>query len=195
MPILDINNVEIVYHSDFPNNNQIRNLEVGASRNCFGKKYYPSCYLTDLTEPSYPHFHGLENYDENNSHFLDYIGDFYDLNIDRDFDLTIFCNPYGFGFRGKEHSKKFLNKSGQVLRDGGEILILGNRANDWSKYENAEKWLSRLNNEQLLDYNLALSPLVVIDEDHVYRTSHVFRKMTVDDTTIVNEMYRIVKTN
>ena len=195
MPILDINDVEIVYHSDFPNNNQIRNLEIGASRNCFGKKYFPSCYLTDITEPSYPHFYGLPDYDENNSHFLDYIGDFYDLNIERDFDLTIFCNPYGFGFRGKEHSKKFLNKSGQVLRDGGEILILGNRANDWSKYENAEKWLSRLNAEKLLDYNLALSPLVEIDENHVYRTDHVFRKMTVDDTTIVNEMYKIVKTN
>lgn len=148
-----------------------------------------------MAEPSYPHFHGFAGYDENNSHFLDYVGDFYDLNIERDFDLTIFCNPYGFGFRGKEHSKKFLNKSGQILSDGGQILILGNRANDWSKYENAEKWLSRLNNEQLLDYNLALSPLIEIDENHDYRKKHVFRKMTVDDTTIVNEMYKIVKTN
>lgn len=195
MPILDINNTEIVYHSDFPNNNQIRNLEVGASRNCFGKKYYPSCYLTDLTEPSYPHFYGLVDYSENNSHFLDHIGDFYDLQLDRDFDLTIFCNPYGFGFRGKENSKKFLNKSGQVLSEGGQILILGNKANDWSKYENAEKWLNRLNEEQMLDYNLELSPLTEIDENHIYRTNHVFRKMTVDEPTIVHEMYRIVKIN
>lgn len=195
MAVLDINNTEIVAYSDFPNNDEIRNLEVGASRNCFGKKYYPSCYLTDLTEPSFPHFQSLTDYDENNAHFLDYVGDFYNLNFTRDFDLAIFCNPYGFGFRGKEESKRFLNKSGQVLRNGGEILILGNRANDWSKYENAEKWLSRLNDENILDYKLELSPLTLLDENHTYRTNHIFRKMTVDDTTIVHQMYKIVKQN
>lgn len=194
MAVLDINNTEIVAYSDFPNNDEIRNLEIGASRNCFGKKYYPSCYLTDLAEPSYPHFQTLPNYDENNSHFLDYIGDFYDLNLERDFDLAIFCNPYGFGFRGREESKRFLNKSGQVLRNGGEILILGNKANQWSKYENARKWLSRLNDDNILDYQLELSPLTVLDENHTY-ANHIFRKMTVDDTTIVHEMYKIVKQN
>lgn len=195
MAIFDINNREIVHHADFPNNDQIRNLEIGASRNCFGKKYYPSCYLTDLIEPNFPHFYGKVDYDENNCHFLDYIGDFYSLEMQRDFDRAIFCNPYGFGFQGKEYSKKFLNKSGQVLRVGGEILILGNSSNNWSKYENAKKWLSRLKLENTLDYNLQLSPLVKLDDSHDYRRNHTFRKMTVDDITIVNEMYKIFKVN
>jgi SAM-dependent methyltransferase len=195
MAVLDINNTEIVAYSDFPNNNEIRNLEIGASRNCFGKKYYPSCYSTDLAEPSFPHFQRVIDYNENNAHFLDHIGDFYNLQFTRDFDLAIFCNPYGFGFRGREESKRFLNKSAQVLRSGGEILILGNNANDWSKYSNAEKWLSRLNDENILDFKLELSPLTLLDENHTYRMNHVFRKMTVDDTTVVHQMYKIVKQN
>lgn len=193
MPIFDINHSEIIYHPDFPNNEEIRNLEVGASINCFGKKFYPACYLTDKEQPPFPHFIETPDYDETNSHFLDFVGDFYNLNINRDFDLAIFCNPYGFGFRGKENSKKFLNKSGQVLRNGGEILILGNSANAWSKYRNAEKWLSTLRSEGALDYNLQLLPLTKIDENHNYRNNHTFRKVVVTETTIVNEMYKIVK--
>lgn len=193
MPIFDINDSEIIYHPDFPDNERIRNLEVGASINCFGKKFYPACYLTDKDQPEYPHFYGTPDYDETNSHFLDFVGDFYSLELKRDFDLAIFCNPYGFGFRGKENSKKFLNKSGQVLRNGGEMLIIGNSANAWSKYRNAEKWLTMLQNEGMLNYNLQLQPLTRLDENHDYRNNHTFRKVVVTETTIVNEMYKIVK--
>lgn len=195
MPIFDVNNNEIIFHEDFPDNEGIRNLEVGASRNCFGKKYFPSCYLTDIQEPYYPHFYGKEDYDESNSHFLDFVGDFYSLELQRDFDRAIFCNPYGFGFKGREYSKKFLNKCGEVLRAGGEVLILGNSSNVWSKYFNAQKWLLKLSNEGVLEFDLQLSPLVQLDDNHEYRNNHVFRKMSMDEPTIINEMYTIVKNN
>jgi len=193
MPILDQTGTEIVHYTNFPDDDGVNNIEVGAGRNCFGKKYFNQCYLTDLSTPNYPHFSQNDNYDEINSHFLDEIVDFYNLTPVRTYNRIIFCNPVGFGFQGKENAKKILNKAGELLNLDGEILVVGNSTNGWAKYDSATKWLGRLVQDGLLDYNFQISALSPLTENHIYRTDHMFWKMTVDEPTIVNQMFTITK--
>lgn len=194
MPILDIYNSEITHHPNFPNDLDVVNIEVGASKNCFEKKYFPFCYLTDLLSiDDLPHFATIQDYDYDNCHFLDYVGNFFELNIERVFNTAIFCNPYGFGFQGKEHSKIFLNKAGEILSEEGELLIIGNATNGWSKYESAQKWLTKLTEENELNYSMQISDLTTLTDEHEYRSNHTFNRKTISVPAMPNQMFRIKK--
>jgi hypothetical protein len=194
MQILDINQSEIVPHQNFPNDVGVENIEIGASKNCFGKKYYPFCYLTDLsTIEGLPHFTEIVDYNFDNCHFLDYIGNFFELEIDRVFNNVIFCNPYGLGFRGQENSKLFLNKAGELLSTGGTMIVIGNSSNAWSNYDNANKWLSRLTEDGELDFTMQISNLETLDETHEYRVNHTFNRLTIGQPALPNQMFTISK--
>lgn len=194
MPIVDINNIEIVPHQNFPNDMDVENIEIGASKNYFGKKYYPFCYLTDkFPVEGLFHFTETAEYDETNCHFLDYVGDFFELQIDRTFNNIIICNPYGFGFQGKEYSKLFLNKAGNLLNDGGSMIVIGNSKNGWSKYESANKWLTKLTLEGELNYSMQISQLQILQDTHEFRVNHTFNKIAISEPTKPNEMFTIQK--
>jgi hypothetical protein len=191
---MDINGEAIVSHLDFPENGEVLNLEVGAGTNFFGKKFFPLCYLCDLSEPDFPHFDGIVDYENKNVHYLDYVGDFYELNIDRTFNKVIFCNPYLFGLQSEISAKKFLNKIGDLLAVGGEAMILGHHSNGWASYRNATRRLRKLKEDQALNYDFNLSNLTSIDNQHDYQRGLVFRRMINSDPTIVTECYNFIKT-
>lgn len=194
MPLVDINGHIIVSNLDFPNNHDVMNIEIGAGTSYFGKKYFPLCYLTDLSYPDVPHFESVDDYENSKVHYLDYSGDFFGMKIDRKFNRIIFCNPYKFGLQSEYSSRLFLNKIGDLLNDGGAAMIVGNHSNGWAKYRNANRMLGRLSESGDLNYQFELSDLMKIDENHDYRKNMVFRRMINNEPTEVDEFYYFVKT-
>jgi hypothetical protein len=194
MPILDIHQNEIVHYSNFPNDNA-DNIEFGAGKGCFGKKFLPSCYLTDITNNNLPHFKELAQYDENsNCHYLDHLYDFIKSDIiNRTFDRLIFCNPYGFGVGGYGEAKDFFTRAGRILNVGGEILMIGGITNRWVKYTNAVNYYNQLIGEENLLYEFQISPLTVLDDNHQYRLNHVFTLSDINVDIKPNQMYSITK--
>lgn len=195
MPIFDMHQNELVHHLDYPNNNQIKNIEFGASKSYFGKKEFPYCYLTSLEYPNLPHFKTLDNYDEEDCHYLDGTCDFLNDDLNgRTFDKLIFCNPFGYGFKGREYAKEFLNKAGSLLNENGEIFFIGSRANIWIKYHNVNRYFNHLKNNDELKYELELSELTELTSTHNYIVNYVYNLCDISKTTIPNEMFTIKKT-
>lgn len=194
MPILDMSQNEIIHHENFPNDDDVRHIEFGASKSCFGKIEFPYCYLTDREIPTIPHFTTFADYVNENCHYLDGLCDFFSDNLNgRTFDKLIFCNPYGYGFNGREYSKEFLNKAGSLLNDNGEIFFLGNSRNGWVKYKNVDKYLKFLTEEEALEHNLELSELTELTAVHRYVTEYEFTMCDIKKVTVPDQMFIIKK--
>lgn len=194
MPIFDIHENEIIHHLNYPNDVEISNIEFGVSKSHFGKKEFPLCYLTDKQYPNLPHFKSVDNYDDETCHYLDGTCDFLNDDLNgRTFDRLIFCNPFGYGFNGREYSKEFLNRAGTLLNDDGEIFFIGNRCNGWVKYDNVNKYLNYLIEKEELNYRLELSELTELTPAHNYVTNYVYNLCDISKETTPNQMFTIKK--
>jgi len=194
MAIIDINGSEIVWLRNFPNDENVENIEFGSGKSYFGKKYFPLCYLTDITNNQLEHFFGFTDYELQDCHYLDYTCDFNTVDLNgKTFSKVILCNPFFIGFRGREYTKEFLNKAGHILNDLGSIIVIGNSTNGWSKYRNAEKYLGHLTNGGELNYHFAISPLTTLDDRHEYRMTNTFTMTDIKYQTYPDEMFTITK--
>ena len=194
MAIIDINGSEIVWLKNFPNDVNVQNIEFGSSKSYFGKKYFPLCYLTDITDNDLQHFFGIPDYHLIDCHYLDYTCDFNTINLNgRTFNKVIVCNPYGIGFRGKEYAKEFVNRAASILSDDGSILVIGNSTNTWSQYRNAERYIRNLTDDGELEYRVVISELTTLDDQHIYRNSNTFTCSDIKSITRPNEMFTISK--
>ena len=193
MAVIDTKGSEIVWLKNFPNDDTVENIEFGAGTSYFGKKYFPLCYLTDVTNNNLKHFFGINDYDSTNCHYLDHICDFNKIDFQgRTFNKVIFCNPSDLGFRGREFSKEFLNKTANILSDNGSIIIIGNSTNPWSKYHNVKRYLERLTNDGELISQFIISDLIVLDDTHEYR-KNVFTHSDINTVAYPNELFTITK--
>jgi len=194
MPILDKDGREIVWLKNFPNDDNVDCIEIVAGKNCFGKKYFPLCYLLDRTHNNLPHFSSLEDYETEDCHFLDHITDFVTLDVNgKQFSNIIFCNPYEIGFIGKEFAKEFLNKTASMLCSNGVIHIIGHTSNVWSKYHNANKYTSKLIMENELICQFKLSAPTTLTQEHEYIRFNRFTRVNINKQTVPNEMFTITK--
>jgi hypothetical protein len=194
MPIQDIIGNEIVWLQNFPNDQNVENIEIGAGKSCFGKKYFPLCYLLDQTNNELPHFSGVADYHLNDCHYLDHIADFATLNVNgKQFSNIVFCNPYGIGFMGPEYAKVFLNKTASMLRYNGLIHIIGHTSNPWSNYRDASRRTLKLLNEGELINQFQLSGLTSLTADHTYIQDNYFTQTDINRQTVPNEMFTIQK--
>lgn len=194
MAIFDIFNNEILHFENFPND-EVHTIEFGAGKGCFGKKFLPTCYLTDIYQIDLPHFKTLDEYDENsNCHYLDHICDFLDSpSIERTFNKLVFCNPYEFGVGGYGETKQFLSRAGELLDIGGEILIVGNSTNRWSQYKKAKKYYDQLIQDENLDYRFEIADLITLNDNHPYRVNNVYTLSNINVQTFPNQLYTITK--
>jgi len=196
MPIYDINNTEIVHHNNFPLDEDVRHIEIGASINCFGKRFFPNCYLTDMIDIPLPHFSNSPEYSLGNCHFLDFRCNFFEIDFrNKFFDMVICCNPNGYGFRGLEFSKIFLNQAADILNTEGIIHVIGNSTNPWSKYDNASKYIEKLNESGDLTHALEISELSILDEAHIYRNNHSYTRNNYSEEAVPNQLFTIRKIN
>jgi len=192
MPILDSKGNEIVWLQNFPNDDGVDNLEIGAGKSCFGKKYFPLCYLVDQTSNELPHFSDLANYDEVDCHYLDHVEDFGSLNLgEKKFSNIIFCNPYGIGFMGSGFAKEFLNTTSSMLRQNGLIYIIGHAKNPWSNYRDATRRIIKLQESNELNANLEFSDLTKLTPEHHYLANNYFTLSDINKQTIPNELFTI----
>lgn len=193
MPINDVNGMPIVYYNNFPNDD-VRNIEIGAGRNYFGKREFPSCYVTDLKIPQLQHFTNFQDYENQDCHFLDAEFSYFETDINgRTFDNLIFCNPNEFGFLGIGCAKDFLNKAGEMLSENGLIHILGHKRNPWSKSDNIIRYLKKLTDEEQLSCNLEIVSVEDIGSDHRYLQEYRFTRCDIETTTEPNEKIIIKK--
>lgn len=194
MPITDHAGNEIVWLQNFPNDEQVENLEIGAGKSCFGKKYFPLCYLVDQTSNGLPHFYGVEDYEEKDCHYLDHVQDFGTLNLNgRQFSNIIFCNPYGIGFMGNEFAKEFLRVTAGILKDNGYIHIIGHAKNSWSNYRDAQRRTERLAQDGELVASFEFSELTSLTAEHEYIANNYFTQCDINRQTLPNELFTIKK--
>lgn len=184
----------IEYHNDFPYNNEVSNIEFGASINYFGKKFFNKCFLTDIEDKGLPHFTKIDNISYGNCHFLDSICDFNSFNpSNKKFDNIIFCNPYGVGFRGRENSRIFLNNAGKLLKENGKIHLITNHTNSWGKFQNAKNYLDKLKEDNLLNYNLVIENMITLDENHEFVTNQKYTFTDINQPTTPTQYFIIKK--
>lgn len=193
MPILDLYGDEILHHNDFPNNVEIKNIEFGAGKNFYGKKEFPKCYLTDLSYPDFLHFSQNENYNEDNSHFLDDICDFYEYNFERTFENIILCNPFGYGFKDLGDAKRFFDRAGELLIDNGEIHIVGSSINPWCSIDSFNEYM--LNEIEIYKslYNFQVESFEELSRECRINTTYRFYKRELKQITIPNQKLVIKK--
>jgi len=154
MPIKDVNGFPLVHYNNFPND-EVRNIEIGAGKNYFGKREFPSCYITDLKIPNLQHFTIYDDYENQECHYIDDEFNYFETDVNgRTFDNLIFCNPFKFGFIGIAHAKDFLNKAGELLNENGFIHIIGHKTNPWTKSKNIVKYFNKLKDSDELLYDL-----------------------------------------
>ena len=194
MPITDHAGNEIVWLQNFPNDNGVENIEIGAGKSCFGKKYFPLCYLLDQTTNKLPHFSGLVDYDQKDCHYLDHVQDFSSIDLGgKQFSNIIFCNPYGIGFMGNEYAKEFLNTTARMLRDDGLIHIIGHAKNSWSNYHDATRRSLKLAQDGELNATFEFSNLTQLTAEHDYLINNYFTQSDINRQTIPNELFTIKK--
>jgi len=194
MPINDVNGHPLVYYNNFPNDD-VRNIEIGAGKNYFGKREFPRCYITDLKTPSLEHFTNYDDYENQDCHYIDTEFDYFESNINgRTFDNIICCNPSEYGFLGLGYAKDFLNKAGELLNDDGSIFILGHKKNPWANARKIEKYLKQLKESEQLLYNLEIVDFEIIDEQHRYIQEYKFTRCDIETSTQPNEKIVIKKT-
>lgn len=178
MAVEDLNGELIKHHPDFPNDSSVENVEIGAGKTAFGKKFFPNCYLTERMESpvsNLTHFTKLDDYNEEdaNCHFIDHFSDLDGIvSNPKTFSHVICCNPYGYGFRSENSTVKILNAVGKILDIEGKLIILGNSSNPWADYKKARKNFSKVSSG--LNFNFELSEIEELSEEHIYRIGHKF---------------------
>jgi len=160
------------YRSSFPEPVNVINIEFGAGLGRFGKIEFPNCFLTDSHD--YNVLHVTEVSPGECCHHLDGILNYYNFNFEkRKFNRLVFCNPYEFGFRGKNETLKFLQRAEEILNVEGEIFILGNHNNPWTKrtslLKNIEIYNERFLKKWRVDTVLTDLQLSDINDRHVFR--------------------------
>lgn len=145
MAIKDIydNNLECL-KLQFPDDPSIKNIEFGAGKGYYGKKFLPSCFSTDIQNGNLLHFTEIDGSEgDQECHYLDNDNcDFFNYNFSRQFEKIIICNPFGFGLKNKFESIDFFNRAGDLLVNDGKLIILGNVRNPWANYENLQKYIN-----------------------------------------------------
>lgn len=197
MAVEDLNGELIKHHSDFPNDESVENIEIGAGKTAFGKKFFPNCYLTERSESpvsNLPHFTELEDYNEedHNCHFIDHFSDLEGLvSNPKMFLHVICCNPYGYGFRSEHYTIQTLNNVGKILEVGGELMVLGSHSNPWADYRKAKRNIEKAASR--LSFVFELSEVEELSDDHIYRIGHKFYMSNLNQITYPTIRYFIKK--
>lgn len=196
MPILDIHENEIEHHPDFPHSENVLNLEIGAGRNYFGKKYFPKCFLIEKPNSSctgYPHFVEVgRNYESYDCHYIDHFTDLNGLSNQKErFENIICCNPYSYGFNGIAFATEFFRLMNQILIPGGSFHILTASSNGWGSYRNANRFYEKLREDLRITFDI--SEKIVVDETHHFRLENVFRQSDLLKEAKPNEFYTFTK--
>lgn len=186
MPIFDINGNPLAHHTNFPNDD-VDNIEFGAGKNYFGKKEYPSCYLTDIEYPNIEHFMTDANYELGNYHYIDGLCDYYDYNFNRKFNTIILCNPYKFGYIGLAEGKRFFDRADQLLNPNGEIHIIGKSINKWCSSESLEFYLDNQIPEFKASADFRIESYLELNEQDEINTTYDFYQVGLQRTTLPNE--------
>lgn len=187
MSILDKNGNPIEYYANFPNDQEILNIEFGAGKNNFGKREYPSCYLTDKYFPQVPSYFNEYDSEEIDYHFLDHTCDFYESHFERNFDNIILCNPYDYGFKKLGDAKKFFNRAGTLLNANGRLHIIGSSFNPWCNKESLDKFIKNEIEQYFSTYKFELESYEDLDTDHVINQKYDFYSTGLNQKTTPNE--------
>lgn len=196
MAFLDIHNNEIAHHPSFPNDEEVINLEIGAGRNFFGKKFFPNCYLTEDNHSdvkNLKHFKELDDYNEESKcHFIDSFRDLYSLKgLGKTFNRIICCNPFEYGFANVLKTINTLNTLGELLTVGGHILIMGNNYNKWSKRDKFDKYYIEGIND--INYRFEVSDYTVLDDNHRFVVDHTYYRTCMEEPVRPTYVYSIKK--
>ena len=166
------------YRESFLTESNVFNIEFGAGKGYFGKKEFELCYLTDKEIGSVEHRNNLALPVLGDCHFLDKIGvDFFSYDFKGfKFNTLIFCNPFGYGFRGKNEATRFLNRAENLLTKNGELFIVGQGSNNWVVMNKVQKWVDLYNAEN----ESSTWQFSQIEEDKIadFNERHIFRKTT-----------------
>ncbi|WP_175622834.1 hypothetical protein [Chryseobacterium schmidteae] len=193
MPIVDKFGNPIQYHENFPHDLNIVNIEFGAGRNNFGKREYPSCYLTDLSYPKMLSYFNEYNDENSDYHYLDNICNFYDSSFDRQFQNIILCNPYNYGFKKLWDGKKFFDRAGELLNEQGELHIIGKSSNYWCNKESFDKFSKNEIGTYISKYQFELLSFENLNEEHEINQNYTFYTSELRQRTIPNERLIIKK--
>lgn len=196
MPIIDIRGNELeCLRNQFCNENIVKNIEFGAGKSYYGKKEFPKCYTTELSNLNIDHFKDLDDYNENtNCHYLDHMGcDFFTYDFKRTFEKIIMCNPSGYGVNNYANSYIFFKRIGDLLDIDGELHIIGKHDNKFSKYDNVVKFLSRLNDNSDFGYNFAIENYSILDANSYERINYNFYRCELNKITEPTEKIIIKK--
>lgn len=174
------------YRETFPSNEEVHHIEFGAGLGYFGKKEFPNCFLTDLSDYSFTHFNDLLDPTEiDKCHFLDKVSDYYSLDVQgRKFNKLIFCNPFGYGFRGKNETAKFLKRAEELLNVNGEIFVVGQVGNRWVKKIETEKWINLYNQNINQTNRWEFIHVLNATELSDFNSRHHFRQTSGQDALI-----------
>lgn len=154
-----------------------KNLEIGSGCGGFGMKFYPNCYLTDIAHE-----------------FLDKTDCEWIIDVscsannlpwsDNRFEKIIIANPYRFGFSSAEEATELLKELSRVIRDGGEIIVIGSHSN---------KYVAKIDyllNKKVTIADVKLQCKTEIIEPSLVYNDHVFRN-TNNDIVIPNLRFTI----
>jgi hypothetical protein len=193
MPVLDKFGNPIQFHANFPYDNDILNIEFGAGRNNFGKREFPSCYLTDLSYPNLLSYFSDYTDENEDYHYLDNICDFYDIRLGRQFDNIILCNPYMYGYKNLGEAKRFFNRAGKILNTDGKLHIIGSSSNPWCKKDSYDKYVKNEIEAYFSEYNFELESFEVLNQEHEINRAYNFFTSGLNQQTVPNEKLIIKK--
>lgn len=193
MSIVDKFGDPIQYHGNFPHDLNVMNIEFGAGRNDFGKREYPSCYLTDLTYPEMLSYFREYNEDTVDYHFLDNVCNFYDSSFERQFDNIILCNPFDYGFKKLGDAKKFFDRTGELLNVDGRLHIVGHSNNPWCKKDSFDNFIKNEIEVYFSKYKFELETYEVLNTDHEINQTYKFYSTGLNQRTVPNERLIIKK--
>lgn len=181
MAIFDINGTPIK-HNEYKKHDNIVNIEFGSGKNFFGKCEYPECYLTDKNIPQLQHFiECLPDYHKANCHYIDFACDFYNYNFDgRLFQKIILCNPYDFGYQGLAEGKLFFDRTGDLLDNNGQIIIICNKSNQFVKKKKLDDYLRCAIPSLQSKHKFIVEEFEEMNETHKIRQNYKFKQACLE---------------
>jgi len=148
----------MIIKKDFVENIEIKNVELGAGCNEFGKKYYPQCYLTTIDADSIKQCKPKPK--------IDIYCDAYNTPFqDCRFEHVIICNPFGYGFKTKHDSSKLINEIVRILLNKGKIIIISNIRNSFFKANKIEQYFEEYKKTNNINFVFKMEE---IDAEKIY---------------------------